>query len=237
MAGRKEFRSAFLSHEHMAHYLINRTIRAVIFDLDGSLMDSMWVWTRIDVDYLAHFGIAVPDDLQKEIGGMSMRETAVFFKKRFHIPDSIEQMQDDWNAMAWEHYTHDVFPKPGAAAFLAACRKRGIRCGIASSNSRELVDQVLTARGLASYFGCVVTGSEVEHGKPSPDIYLQAAKGLDTPPAECLVFEDIPDGILAAHAAGMTCVAVHDARSASQEEEIRSLSDGYITDFREVSFQ
>lgn len=220
----------------MAEYRIGAGVKAVIFDLDGSLMDSMWVWSQIDREYLAGFGIPVPYDLQKAIGGMSMKETAVYFKERFAIPDSLSKMQADWNEMAREHYRHDVRPKPGVPAFLNQCRKRGIRCGIASSNSEELVREVLQANNLVSFFPVVVTGNEVEHGKPSPDIYLKAAGALQVPPSACLVFEDIPDGIAAAHAAGMTCVAVYDAAAAKQEEEIRAAGDGYIRDFSEVIF-
>ena len=79
---------------------------AVIFDLDGTLVDSMWIWREIDVEYLGRFGLSLPEDLQSCIEGMSFHETALYIKERFQIPDSIEKMKNDWNQMAWDKYKH-----------------------------------------------------------------------------------------------------------------------------------
>ena len=91
--------------------------KAIIFDLDGTLVDSMWMWYDIDVEYLGRFGIEVPDRLQADIEGMSFSETAVYFKERFNIPDSLEKIKSDWNQMAWDKYTNEVPMKEGAAEF------------------------------------------------------------------------------------------------------------------------
>jgi len=91
-----------------------KNIKAVIFDLDGSLVDSMWVWPQIDIEYLARFGHKPPEEgLQSEIDGMSFSETAEWFKANFQIPDSIEKIKDDWNKMAWDKYENEVTLKPG----------------------------------------------------------------------------------------------------------------------------
>lgn len=217
--------------------LNGNNIQAMIFDLDGSLMDSMWVWRRIDIEYLDRFGIKAPADIQTDIGGISMHETAIYFQKRFGITDSLEQMKADWNQMAWDHYTHDVMPKKGAEDLLHECVRRGIRTGIASSNSRELVEQVVRSRGMFDLFDTIVTGSEVQRGKPQPDIYLRCARELSVEPAACLVFEDIPDGIAAAHNAGMRCIAVYDPVSEAMDKEKRRSGDGYIRDFTEINWQ
>ena len=206
-------------------------IQTVIFDLDGSLVDSMWIWKQIDIDYLKRFGYDLPETLQSEIEGMSFLETAHYMKKRFQIPDEPEQMMAEWNQMAWDKYEQEVFLKPGVAEFLAECQKRGIKLGIASSNSRELVENVLRARGLEDVFAYIMTGSDNVKGKPAPDIYLRAAQGLAVEPAYCLVFEDIPAGICAGKSAGMRVCAVEDAYSAHQREEKRKLADYYIEDY------
>ena len=83
-------------------------IKAVIFDLDGSMVDSMWIWRSIDIEYLGRFGIALPDKLQADIEGMSFSETATYFKERFALPDSLEQIKEDWNRMAWDKYEREV---------------------------------------------------------------------------------------------------------------------------------
>ncbi len=207
---------------------------AVIFDMDGSLVDSMWVWKDIDIEYLGRFGLDIPDDLQQEIEGMSFTETARYFRDRFGLDRSVEQIRADWNEMAWDKYRSRVMLKPGAREFLDSCRSHGIKLGIATSNSREIVDMVMEARGVADYFSCITTACEAKKGKPAPDVYLLTAQQLSVDPKNCLVFEDIVFGIQAGKAAGMEVCAVDDAYSAYQEAEKRSLADYYIKDFREI---
>ena len=208
--------------------------KAVIFDLDGSLVDSMWIWKQVDIDYLGRFGYELPETLQSEIEGMSFRETAIYIKERFQIDDSIEEMMDDWNKMAWDKYMHEVPLKEGAYDFLQECKKRGIFLGIASSNSRELVENVLGALHIRELFTCIMTGSEAKRGKPAPDIYLEVADRLQVAPRDCLVFEDIVAGIMAGKSAGMTVYAVDDLYSAHQEEKKREMADGYICSYQEL---
>lgn len=213
---------------------ILQNIDAVIFDLDGSLVDSMWMWHEIDVEYLGRYGIEVPKGLQQEIEGFSFSETAVYFKNRFSLPDSLEEIKKCWNEMAWEKYTHEVPLKPGAGEFLNLCKERGILLGIATSNSRELVTNVADTHGLHDYFSCIMTACEVGKGKPAPDIYLAVAKKLSVLPERCLVFEDIVPGIQAGKAAGMKVCAVEDAYSLDQTEAKKALADDYIKDFYEI---
>ncbi len=204
---------------------------AVIFDMDGSLVDSMWIWEQIDIEYLGHFGLAVPSDLREGIEGMSFHETAVYFKNRFPVDVTIEQMKQDWNDMAREKYRTEVDVKPGIREFLKGCRERGLKLGIATSNSRELTDIIMHSLNLEAYFDHIVTGSEIVKGKPAPDIYLTAAAGLNTDPAKCLVFEDIIQGLMAGKNAGMRVCAVHDAHTADLEATKRASADAYIYDY------
>ena len=106
--------------------------------------------------------------------------------------------------------------------------------GIATSNSRELVENVMQVHGLSEYFDCIVTGCEVEKGKPSPDIYLEAARRCRVITEKCLVFEDIIPGIQAGKAAGMKVCAVYDEYSVHQDEEKHRLADYYTYGFREL---
>ncbi len=211
-----------------------KDIKAVLFDLDGTLVDSMWIWREIDIEYLGGFNIALPEDLQSCIEGMSFSETAEYMKMRFSIPDSVETMKETWNHMAWEKYTGEVKLKEGAYAFLQYCKDHDIRLGIATSNSKELVAGALKALGVYEYFDAVVTGCEVDHGKPAPDVYLEAAKRCSVSPRNCLVFEDIVAGIQAGKAAGMRVCAVEDAYSAQQREEKKKQADYYINDYRDI---
>ncbi len=209
-------------------------IKAVIFDLDGSLVDSMWIWHAIDIEYLSKFGIDMPKKLQEDIGGRSFSETAVYFKERFNLPDTLQQIKDDWNHMAWDKYSNEVPVKDGVFEVLEYCRNHDIQMGIATSNSRELVDNIVSVHRLEQYIGCIVTGCEVPRGKPAPDVYLAVAKKLGVKPEECLVFEDIVEGIMAGKAAGMKVCAVYDKNSEYQDEDKRRLADYYTYEFREL---
>ncbi len=209
-------------------------IDAVLFDLDGSLVDSMWLWESIDVEYLGRYGISLPKGLQYDIQGMSFTETAIYFKERFPIPESIEEIKAEWNRMAWDKYMYEVPLKEGVAEFLTLCGKEGIRLGIATSNSRELVENIASVHKLRNYFTCIVTGCDVVRGKPAPDIYLEAARQLDVSPEKCLVFEDIVQGIQAGKSAGMRVCAVEDAYSSGEREEKRALADYYMDNYWEL---
>ena len=209
-----------------------KEMKAVLFDLDGTLVDSMWIWDPIDVEFLGEYGWQVPEDLHDAIEGMSFSETAVYFKERFSIPLSLDEIKERWNEMAMDKYLHHVPLKEGALEFLEQLRTEGIRAGIATSNSRQLVDSVLKARGIDRYFSSVVTGCEVKAGKPAPDIYLQAARNLGVSPEACMVFEDVPAGIRAGKRAGMTVTAVADEFSAGLSDEKRRLADYYIEYYR-----
>lgn len=209
-------------------------IEAVIFDLDGSLVDSMWIWREIDVEFLAARGMELPDDFQRAIEGMSFTETAIYSKERFGLRESVEELKEIWNGMAMDKYSHEVGFKPKALDFLKYCKAHGIRMGIATSNSRELVAAVSGALGLTDYIDQVVTSCEVPKGKPAPDVYLEAAKRLQVSPGRCLVFEDVPAGILAGKHAGMQVCAVEDAFSGDLLEEKRRIADYYITSYQEI---
>lgn len=205
--------------------------QAVIFDLDGTLVDSMWMWKAIDMEYLGRFGYGCPEDLQKSIEGMSFTETAVYFKKRFMLEDPIEQIKKDWTDMSIDKYRHEVPLKPGANAFLEYAASLNLPMGIATSNSREIVDVVLNALGIGQFFCNITTSCEVSRGKPAPDVYLKAARHLNVSPNACLVFEDVPAGICAGKAAGMTVIAVEDEFSREMREEKISLADYFVEDF------
>lgn len=209
-------------------------IQSIIFDLDGTLVDSMWLWHDIDVEFLEARGLTLPETYQHDIEGMSFTETAVYTKDLFKLRESVEELKFIWNQMAMEKYSYEVAFKPGAESFLRYCRQHGITLGIATSNSKELVAAVARALHFQQDIQEIVTACEVAHGKPAPDVYLEVAKRLKTEPAHCLVFEDVPMGIRAGKNAGMRVCAVADPFSANQVEEKRRLADYYISSYEQV---
>lgn len=208
--------------------------KAVIFDLDGTLVDSMWMWEAIDIEFLEKRGLKCPEGIQKAIEGMSFTETAIYFKERFGLSESTEEIKAAWTAMSIEKYRHQVPLKPGAGEFLACLAEKGVKAGIATSNGREMVDAVIEALKIGQYFQVVATACEVAAGKPAPDIYLKVAAELSVAPKDCLVFEDVPAGILAGKRAGMTVCAVEDEFSKDMKEEKKKLADYFIQDYYEI---
>ena len=207
---------------------------AVIFDLDGTVVDSMWVWPEVDIEFLGQRGIELPDDLQMALDGKSFYESAVYMKKRFGLEESEEELMDIWNHMAMDMYVNKVKAKEYVEEFLIELIQNGIKTGIASSNSEVLVKATLRANGILDCFDSVHTANEVAKGKPSPDIYLLVAEDLKVKPENCLVFEDIVMGILAGKNAGMKTCAIYDEYSAYDDERKRETADYYIHSYKEL---
>jgi haloacid dehalogenase superfamily, subfamily IA, variant 3 with third motif having DD or ED/haloacid dehalogenase superfamily, subfamily IA, variant 1 with third motif having Dx(3-4)D or Dx(3-4)E len=211
-----------------------KNIKACIFDLDGTLVDSMWMWPEIDKEYLGRFGIEYDDNLKNEIDGISFHETAVYFKNKFGISDSIEKICKDWEDMAYDKYKNEVKEKRGCQKFLEQLKSKGIKMGIATSNKRSMVDVVLESLGMKNFFEVITTSDEVKKGKPAPDVYLTTAKLLNVEPKHCLVFEDVVAGIIAGKSAGMKVCAVEDDFTREVRQRKKELSDYYIDDYSEL---
>lgn len=211
-----------------------REYDAVIFDLDGTLVDSMWVWEKIDIEFLKRHGVDVPNGMDKELEGKSFTETATYFKERFNLTMTVDEIKQSWNEMAWEYYTTKVTLKPGIREFLEYLKDHEMKIGIGSSNSIELIQAVLKALEIDQYFDQIRTSCEVGRGKPFPDIYLKVADDLQVEPSKCLVFEDVPNGVRAAKSAGMTAWGIKDRQTEEMIQEIKELADHFVADYIEV---
>ena len=211
--------------------MTNKKFDAVIFDLDGTLIDSMWVWENVDKEFLGKRNIAVPVEMNKEIEGKSFTETAEYFKNRFELSMSIEEIKAEWNEMAWDFYTKKVLLKAGVKEFLEFLANNHIKMGIATSNNMFLVVAVLEALDIIKYFDQIRTSCEVGRGKPFPDIYLKVAEDLQVDPQQCLVFEDIPNGVRAGKNAGMLVWGIKDRQIQEVWNEVEQLADNVVTNY------
>ena len=210
-------------------------IDAVIFDMDGTLIDSMWIWPSIDEVYLKKYNLVEPENFHEDIEGMSYTEVSQYFLEAFPTLSCTQQeIMDEWTEMARERYMNEAPLKEGAREFILEMRRQGKKIGIATSNGRILVEDTLKALEAAELFDVVRTACEVAKGKPAPDVYLLAAKDMEVDPGRCLVFEDVPMGILAGKNAGMKVCAVDDEFSRYQEEKKRSLADYYIYSYDDL---
>lgn len=209
-------------------------IDACIFDMDGTLIDSMSIWREVDKEYFGRYNIEMPPTYSKDIEGLSVIEVAKYTKEHFPFPRTIDEMISDWNEMARDHYATVVCFKEGALRFLKWCRENNIKTGIATSNSKYLFNAVSEHLSFDKYIDAVVTGEDVSYGKPNPECYLKVAEKLGIHPSKCLVFEDLPLGLKAGISAGMRVVAVKDWYSESQINEKVDLAELLIDDYNSL---
>ena len=209
--------------------------KAAIFDLDGTLFDSMTLWADIDRYFFSKRGIEIPEDYMVSIAHLGMYDTAVYTKNRFELAESPEELIAEWSEMALRFYSEEVMLKKGAAEYLRQLKEKGIPLAVATANGRHLFEPALKHTGIDGLFDAVVSSDEVERKKGFPDIYLLACKKLGgISAAETVVFEDILLGIKGAKDGGFQTVAVYDETSAGNETELRALADRYIYDFTEM---
>lgn len=206
--------------------------KAAIFDLDGTLLDSMGVWDQIDRDFFARRGIAMPEDYTTVVSPMQFRQIAEYTIARFGLPDTPDQLMDEWDRMAREAYATTVTAKPGVVAYLRWLRDSGARMAVATTLTAALREPALEHLGLAGFFETVVTPEDVGGvGKERPDVVLAAAARLGVAPADCTVFEDMLVAMRSAKAAGMRVWAMLDDSSRADWPAIEALADGTLTDF------
>jgi HAD superfamily hydrolase (TIGR01509 family) len=212
--------------------LLSMKYKAIIFDLDGTIIDSMGIWRQVDMDFLGSRNIGVPTDLFDSMPqGNSYNQTAKYFKDRFLLPESIEEIMDEWTAAVKWHYEHDVLLKDGVRDTIIMLRNLNFPLAIGTSNHDDLASLALSQHDLHQYFEIIVTGTHDMLGKPFPDIFLKAARELSVEPETCIVIEDTLNGIRAARAAGMYAIAIRDEDSAPQWEQMVSEANFHADDY------
>jgi HAD superfamily hydrolase (TIGR01509 family) len=185
--------------------------RAVVFDLDGLLLDTESLWHEAEIELFRRHGDEFTWDDKLAVIGTSYDATARYFAQRLGRPSSAgTQLVDEMVDLMHERLQREVNGRPGALELVRRLRElpRGIGLAVASNSSRRLVDTALATAGITDAFDAVITSDDVMHAKPAPDIYLEACRRLGVSPADAVALEDSATGIAAAKAAGMTCIAV-----------------------------
>ena len=207
--------------------------RAAIFDLDGTVLDSLHVWHRVDERFFGSRQLPVPADYARKISGMSFGETAAYTIRRFNLRESLEAVCAEWTELAKDEYAHHVGLVPGARAYLRALKRAGVRLAAATANRKELFMPTLERCGLDGLFEAIVTTGDIgDKNKADGKLFLLAAEKMEAKPSECAVFEDTLQGILGARAAGMRAYAVRSEACNHCICEVDALADGVIDDFR-----
>ena len=206
--------------------------KAAIFDLDGTLLDSMGVWDQVDADFLHERGFQVPADYQAKVAAMQFRQVAEYTIRRFDLHETPEEVMDEWHRRAYVSYSTTVVPKPHAVEYLASLHTSGARLAVATSLPPELREAALRHTGIDGFFDAMCSVDDVgDVGKDRPDVYLFAARKLGVAPERCTVFEDLLQGMRSAKGAGMRVWAMYDDSSRADWGAIRELADGALHDF------
>ncbi len=201
-----------------------------IFDMDGTLVDSMGYWNRLADEYLARQGVPpLPPELKEQSIALTMIGSAQLFIQNFGLPGTPEQIAGEVNALMEEHYRADVPLKPGAALCLERMKAAGFKMCVASSTCPALLEVCLRRLGIRDYFEFLLSCEEVDAGKDRPDVYLEAARRLGARPENTVVFEDILVAASTAKKAGFTLGVIYDVNSEDEQARLKALADHWFT--------
>lgn len=191
-------------------------LEAVLFDMDGVIIDSEPLWSEAERVLLARRNLRYSPELKAVMMGRDSREAVGYLIEHYRLDESLEEVIEERNRLIAELFREHLQPMPHALELVRAVHVLGIKTGLVSSSPIQLVYLAMAKLGITDLFDFILSGDQVKRGKPAPDIYLTAAGRLGVSPGKCLVIEDAPNGVAAAKAAGMCCLAI--GTSASETE-------------------
>ena len=204
----------------------------VIFDMDGTLVDSMAFWRKLGREYLASKGITENvDDVLEQIKPMTMSESSKLFIDVFALEGTPESVEAEMNGMMDEHYRKDIPLKQGVREYLEKLCSEGVKMCVASATAEDLMDSCLSRLGVGEYFQFILSCETVGAGKRRPDVYFEAAKRLGAEPKDIAVYEDALYAAQTAKAAGFYTVGVYDVSGERNWEQLRKIADELVTDW------
>lgn len=205
-------------------------IKCAIFDFDGTLFDSMYIWDNVAHTYLRSLGKTPTSTLREDVRALSLYQSACYFKKEYDLSLSTNEIVTGVNQIIERYYLYEVLPKAGVVEFLEQLKNSGVTMCIATATDRYLIESALKRCKMEHYFDAIFTCGEVGHGKDEPVIFRKAMESFDADLVETLVFEDALHAVCTAKADGFTVIAVADD-SEMRQSEIYKLSDFYIESF------
>ena len=214
--------------------LLGHEFKAVIFDMDGTLIDSTGIWHEIDKAFFAKRNMELPSDYAQHIVHLGLSQAAVYTKETYHLDESIEDIMKEWHDMSIDMYKYQVPLKEGALELLKFLKDNNIKMAIATANDEPLYKPCIERLGIGDYFDEIADVNNAKEGKQSAKIYLDLAKKLASEPRNTLVLEDMPTCIKTASKSGFLTVAVYDHASQAYDEEKKANSIFFINDFFEL---
>ena len=210
-------------------------IRGAIFDMDGTLLDSMPIWDNAGALYLASLDIRAEPGLGKRLFPMTVPEAAAYLKQTCALSLSVAQIEEGIRGTVRDFYFFKAELKPGAAGFLQRMQARGIRMAVATVTDRNCTEAALARTGVLGMFDAVLTADEAGCGKDRPDLYLLAARSIGTQPGQTLVFEDALYAARTASSAGFVTVGVFDESGRETQSSLRRECRYYLSDFTDFA--
>lgn len=211
-----------------------KDFKGAIFDLDGTLLDSMHIWHDVDVEFFRQRNLPLTRDYIEVIKNMHLPAAAVYTKEKYNLKESVDEIVDEWLELCANAYLTDVEMKSGVYDYLKMLHSKGIKMAFATASEKVVCEQTLKNHGIFDFFTASAYVSEINIGKTQPDIYFLAAERIGVSPEECIVFEDIIEGIRGAKKGNFITCGVFDRSSAKDEDEIRKTADYYINSFEEL---
>lgn len=212
-----------------------RDVDAVIFDFDGTLADSMWVWDEVDRVFLTRRGIPFTDEFGEMIAVLGLELGADFAIEHFGLDESPESIIEEWKSLAEESYATHVMLKPGAFEYLRHCKEQGMPLAIATSLQRHLLEPALANNGVLDLFDAICVCDELQcGGKSNPGVYLEAARRLGVPAERCAIFEDVATAARSAKETGAYVIGVYDEHKQQATDELRAVVDHFIMDYADL---
>lgn len=197
-----------------------------VFDMDGTLIDSMEIWSNLGLEYLRSVGVEEGlEGIREEIAPLTMSESSVLFVERFQLQRDAESVARDMNNMMDEHYKQDIPLKKGIKEYLEQLKASGVRMCVASATAEHLMKICLERLGILSYFEFILSCESLQTSKREPGIYLEAAKRLGAKPEEIAVYEDAKYAVETAKKAGFYVVGVYDEAAKNDWPHICSMAD------------
>lgn len=205
-------------------------IKGAIFDLDGTILDSMFIWNTIGEEYLRYLGKEPKENLKETFKTFTLEQSAQYYRENYGVTLSVNEIVDGVNKMVEQYYVKTVGLKPGIEVFLEKFKTEGVNMCIATVTDKYLVEVALDRLGVKNYFSEIFTCAAVGHSKEEPHIYRAAQKHLNTKKVETVVFEDALYALKTAKSDGFVAVGVFDAHEEKQEE-LKRIADCYIENY------
>ena len=214
--------------------IANNDIKAIILDMDGTIIDSTNVWQQVDIDFFGSRNMECPKTYAEDIAHLGLYDAAIYTKEKYHIKESIDEILQEWNDFAYDYYANKIPLKDNVIPFLKKMKKENIKIALATASPKNLYEPCLKRLKIYEFFDIIVDVDMIKSGKNSPKIYDYIAKYFNLKKSQIAVFEDVVLPLKTAYNNGYIAVGVYDKKSELLDEAKRQYSYLYIKNFKEL---